>query len=265
MNDHQLAASLALRAGQLLVGLRQHSTSLAQPTDESARVLAQEVLGNVGDRAGHDFLMEELTAARPDDAVLSEEGDDSSVRLEAKRVWIVDPLDGTRQYAEGRMDYAVHVALWDFSTKGSGLSAGAISVPEIEAVWSTGDSGIAQPVTDRPITLVVSRTRPPRDLDRITSVLANAFPERGEVEIVYLGSVGAKVAHIISGHADLYINTGGFFEWDLAAPLAVAEHYGLEVTRISGAPILFNQSDVAIPDVILGRPEFVAVVRDCLA
>ena len=265
MNDHQLAASLAQRAGQLLVGLRTHALSLPQPTDESARVLAQEVLGKVGDKAGHDFLMEELQAARPEDAILSEEGDDSSARLDAQRTWIVDPLDGTRQYSEGRMDYAVHVALWESSAPGSGLSAGAVAVPEIEAVWSTGDSGALQPVGDRPITLVVSRTRPPRELDRICSFLQNAFPERGEVDIVYLGSVGAKVAHIISGHADLYINTGGFFEWDLAAPLAVAEHYGLSVTRLSGDPISFNQADVAIPDVLLGRPEFVAVVRDCLA
>lgn len=265
MNDHQLAASLAHRAGELLVGLRAHSLSLPQPTDDTSRVLAQEVLGKVGDTAAHDFLIEQLAADRPHDDVLSEEGEDVKSRLDASRLWIVDPLDGTRQYGEGRPDYAVHVALWESSAAGSGLTAGAVAVPEIQAVWSTGDNGVLQPVGERPITIVASRTRPPRELDRICSVLQNAFPERGEVDVVYLGSVGAKVAHIISGHADLYINTGGFFEWDLAAPLAVAEHYGLQVVRMSGAAISFNQMDTAIPDVLLGRPEFVAVVRDCLA
>src|SRR5688572_16247590 len=124
LDDHELARALADAAGEVLLGLRERTG-----TDGDAGQLRAD-----GDRQSHLFLMEQLAEARPDDAVLSEEGKDDPVRLEADRVWIIDPLDGTREFGEvPRDDWAVHVALWE---RGE-LVAGAVARPAMGTTLAT--------------------------------------------------------------------------------------------------------------------------------
>ena len=209
-DDHVLAAELAEQAGTRLLDLRAAGGS----PDE---------LRKAGDRLSHEFLAAELAARRPGDAVLSEEGRDNPARLSAHRVWIVDPLDGTREFGEaGRTDWAVHVALWD---RGS-LTAGAVALPAQGQVLSTaappvvpstapGGPGLA----GRNLRVVVSRTRPPAFLERLS--------ELAGLTLVPLGSAGAKAAAVMQGAADAYVHAGGQYEWDSAAPVAVAVGGGL--------------------------------------
>jgi 3'(2'), 5'-bisphosphate nucleotidase len=266
MNDHELARHLAVTAGDLLSGLRQHAKTLDEGNDESLLALAREVLGKAGDGAGHDYLTSELAKLRPADVVLSEEGDGSDVaRLDAQRVWIVDPLDGTSEYSSHRDDYAVHVALWDkASTMPSKLIAASVAVPELGVVWSMDDEPVAAPATDRPIRILVSRSRPPREIELICENLNQVFPDRG-VEVVPMGSAGAKVGNILAGEADMYINTGGFFEWDLAAPLGVAVRHGLRVFDIHGEEFTFNNPNLKLTGAIVTRPEFESIILKSIA
>mgnify|MGYP000352494552 CR=1 FL=1 len=266
MNDHELARHLAVTAGSLLSGLRQHAQSMDDASDESLLALAREVLGKTGDGAGHDYLTSELATLRPDDAVLSEEGDGSDTsRLEAQRVWIVDPLDGTSEYSSHRSDYAIHVALWDkSSTMPSKLIAASVAVPELGVVWSMDDTPVDAPKEDRPIRILVSRSRPPREIELISANLTEAFPERG-VEVVPMGSAGAKVGNILAGESDMYINTGGFYEWDLAAPLGVAIHHGLRVFDIHGDEFSFNNANLKLTGAIVTRPEFESIILKSIA
>jgi len=266
MNDHELARHLAVTAGDLLSGLREHAKTLDEGNDESLLALAREVLGKAGDGAGHDYLTSELAKLRPADVVLSEEGDGSDVaRLDAQRVWIVDPLDGTSEYSSHRNDYAVHVALWDkASTMPSKLIAASVAVPELGAVWSMDDELVSAPATDRPIRILVSRSRPPREIDLICENLNQAFPDRG-TEVVPMGSAGAKVGNILAGESDMYINTGGFYEWDLAAPLGVAIHHGLRVFDIHGEEFSFNNPNLKLTGAIVTRPEFESIILKSIA
>jgi 3'(2'), 5'-bisphosphate nucleotidase len=266
MNDHELARHLAVTAGNLLSGLRQHAQSIDAENDESLLALAREVLGKAGDGAGHDYLTSELATLRPDDEVLSEEGDGTDLaRLGAQRVWIVDPLDGTSEYSSHRIDYAVHVALWDkSSTMPSKLIASSVAIPELGVVWSMDDVPVSPPSENRPIRILVSRSRPPREIEVISANLTEAFPERG-VEVVPMGSAGAKVGHILAGEADMYINTGGFYEWDLAAPLGVAVHHGLRVFDIHGADFTFNNPNLKLTGAIVTRPEFESIILTSIA
>ena len=234
MGDDELAVDLADAAGRLLMELRNQTEELG---------LDQAQLKKEGDRRSHDLLMRRLAEERPDDAVLSEEGADDEARLSAARTWIVDPLDGTREYSEGRPDWAVHVAL---ATPG-GLVAGAVALPGLGLTLSSASPPAVPPATGGPPRLVVSRTRPPVEADRVA--------ERLGCIRVEMGSAGAKAMAVVRGEADLYLHAGGQYEWDSAAPVAVALAAGLHATRIDGSPLLYNQAPPYLPDLIICRPE----------
>lgn len=240
LDDHALAAGLAEQAGQLLLDLR------AAGGDP-------DTLRNAGDRRSHEFLMAELAALRPDDAVLSEEGIDDKARLAADRVWIVDPLDGTREFGEpGRVDWAVHVALWQRDSGGvGGLTAGAVALPAQDGrVLSTVSppvppAGPAAGTPSAPLRLVVSRSRASQLVKEVAQVLG--------AELVPCGSAGAKVATILTGENDVYLHSGGFYEWDTAAPVAVAAAAGFHVSRIDGSDLAYNQENPLLPDILVCR------------
>ncbi|WP_068274091.1 3'(2'),5'-bisphosphate nucleotidase CysQ [Aldersonia kunmingensis] len=232
MSDHELAAKLATDAGRLLLGVREEFAEASTAERKDA-----------GDKRSHDFLMAELARYRPDDAVLSEEGIDDPVRLESRRVWIVDPLDGTREFSElGRDDWAVHVALWESGA----LIAGAVALPaqDITLATPTVAAPPAMPAAPR---VVVSRSRPP----------AVALEVRKHLDgtLVEMGSAGAKVAAVVQGLADVYVHAGGQYEWDNAAPVAVARAAGLYTARIDGSELEYNRRDPRLPDLIVCRPE----------
>lgn len=244
-DDHQLAWQLAQQAGRRLLALR------------ASGEVPPEALRDAGDRLSHEYLAAELARLRPGDAVLSEEGADDSARLAARRVWIVDPLDGTREFGEpGRTDWAVHVALW----QDGDLAAGAVALPAEDRVLSTwrpedrtgheGHSAAPRGAADHPLLphagklrLVVSRSRPPAFVARLVVSL-------GAVEVP-MGSAGAKAAAVITGQADAYVHSGGQYEWDSAAPVAVALAAGLHASRIDGSPLRYNQPDPTLPDIVI--------------
>jgi len=266
MNTNELARKLAVEAGKLLSGLRAHAGQIDDSLDETHTSMAKEILGNEGDRAGHNYLTQQLAALRPQDAVISEEDAPESVRGNSQLVWIVDPLDGTSEYSSGRNDYAVHVALWDATSNLPGkIAVASVAIPELDKVWSMDDEPMAPSTYNGPIRILVSRSRPPRELVRVVADLQEAFPERGEVQIIQMGSVGAKVSYILDGNADVYLNTGGFFEWDLAAPLGVACHHGLVVCQINGEPFAFNQVNLKLTGALICRPELQKIILKSLA
>ena len=228
-DDDRLAAELAEQAGKLLLDLRAEG---GDPGD----------LRKKGDRLSHEFLAAELAARRPGDAVLSEEGRDDMARLAAGRVWIVDPLDGTREFGEpGRTDWAVHVALWEHGA----LTAGAVALPAQGKVLATTAPPAVPPVngSEGRLRVVVSRTRPPAFLERLSEELS--------VTLVPLGSAGAKAAVVMRGEADAYIHAGGQYEWDSAAPAAVALAAGLHASRLDGSALRYNQPDPVLPDILI--------------
>jgi len=230
--DAQLARELADTAGATLVALR-------EDTD-----LVGAVLKDAGDRASQEVLSRLLAERRPDDAVLSEEAADDPARLTARRVWIIDPLDGTREFSEvPRTDWAVHVALWE----DGGLVAGAVARPAAGLTYAT-DGPVERPV-GRPqrIRLAVSRTRPPRFVTALGGVL--------DAELVAMGSAGIKAMAVLADEVDAYVHAGGQYEWDSAAPVAVARAAGLFTSRVDGSPLVYNQADVYLPDVVVCRPE----------
>ena len=236
-DDHAVAARLATEAGQLLLAVREE---LADATEAERKA--------AGDKRSHDYLMEVLARERPDDAVLSEEGVDDPVRLSAQRVWIVDPLDGTREFSElGREDWAVHVALW----QSGALVAGAVALPAQGVTLATPDP-TPPPAHSGDPRIVVSRTRPP----------AIALQVRDQLNgtLVEMGSAGAKVAAVIQGLADVYVHAGGQYEWDSAAPVAVARAAGLHTSRIDGSPLEYNRADPKLPDLVVCRPEYADAV-----
>jgi len=237
VNDHQLAARLATEAGELLLAVRDE---LAEAT-ESERKAA-------GDKRSHDYLMAALAQHRPADAVLSEEGADDPVRLRSERVWIVDPLDGTREFSElGRRDWAVHVALWESGA----LVAGAVALPAQGVTLATPDVAPPPDHYGQP-RIVVSRTRPP--------AIALRVRERLDGTLVEMGSAGAKVAAVVQGLADVYVHAGGQYEWDSAAPVAVARAAGLHTSRLDGSPLQYNRPDPLLPDLVVCRPEYADAV-----
>jgi 3'(2'), 5'-bisphosphate nucleotidase len=249
-DDHALAADLAERAGHLLLTLR------AQGGDP-------DTLKNAGDRQSHEFLMAELAKLRPDDAVLSEEGLDDKARLTATRVWIVDPLDGTREFGEeGRTDWAVHVALWQRNNGDAGaageLTAGAVALPAQETVLSTLSTlDVAQRLgAERRLRLVVSRTRASQLVKDVAALL--------HADLIPCGSAGAKAATVIQGENDVYLHSGGFYEWDTAAPVAVARAAGLHVSRIDGSDVKYNQENPLLPDILVCRPAIASLLLNAI-
>lgn len=203
-------------------------------------------IGDEGDRASHEWLVARLAEERPDDPVLSEESRSEersdAVRLRSRRVWIVDPLDGTREYAEGREDWAVHVALVEHGVP----TAGAVALPDLAQVMSTADVS-PPPARGERLRVVVSRSRPPADAHRIATAL--------DAELVQMGSAGAKAMAVVRGEADVYVHSGGQFEWDSAAPVAVASAAGLHCSRLDGSPLIYNRVDSYLPDLLVCRPE----------
>ncbi|MFT4025470.1 MAG: 3'(2'),5'-bisphosphate nucleotidase CysQ [Novosphingobium sp.] len=237
MTDAELAAHLAEVAGKLLIQVREAGVFSAKP------------LGKAGDATANQFLCHAIAEQRPDDGLLSEESKDTEERLGKSRVWIVDPVDGTREYGEARTDWAVHVALAI-----DGVPAiGAVALPGLGVVLRTDRPGTVPPAPEV-LRMVVSRTRPAKE--------ATDVAERLGAELVPMGSAGAKAMAIVRGEADIYLHSGGQYEWDSCAPAAVAAAYGLHISRIDGSPLVYNQRDVYMPDLLICRKEHAARVLE---
>jgi 3'(2'), 5'-bisphosphate nucleotidase len=236
-SDAQLAARLAEAAGAILLELR------------AGGRYDGKALGKAGDEAANAMLCRELAAARPDDAILSEEEKDDEARLSHARVWIVDPLDGTREYGEGRSDWAVHVALAIDGT----ASVGAVALPGLDLTLTSAAPPPLPPANDPP-KMLVSRTRPAAE--------ALFVAERMGAQLLAMGSAGAKAMAVVRGEADIYLHTGGQYEWDNCAPAAVAAAAGLHVSRVDGSPLRYNRADTYLPDLLICRLELAdAVLR----
>lgn len=232
-DDDRLAARLASQAGVLLLGLRNQMID-ASP-DELMRT---------GDGRSHELLVAELTVARPQDAVLSEEDTKDPRRQNAERVWIVDPVDGTREFAEpGRDDWAVHVALWERGV----LVAGAVALPAQGVTLATRHPPVLPPPPAGQTHVLVSRTRPPR--------WSGALAEALDARVSPMGSAGAKAMAVVQGKAHAYVHAGGQYEWDSAAPVAVAAAAGLHTSRVDGSALIYNRADPLLPDLVVCRLE----------
>ena len=229
-DDTELAAYLAKAAGSLVLEMR-----------DTSGLVAKE-LGNAGDRTANQFLIRALSEQRPDDGLLSEESKDTDARLSKSRVWIIDPVDGTREYSEGRSDWAVHVAL---AIDGAPV-IGAVALPALNLVLRTDQPAIIPPAPEK-LRMVVSRTRPAPEAVAVAEALG--------AELIPMGSAGAKAMAVVRGEADIYLHTGGQYEWDSCAPVAVAAAYGLHVSRVDGSPLVYNQHDVYMPDLLICRKE----------
>jgi 3'(2'), 5'-bisphosphate nucleotidase len=240
MTDAELAADLARQAGRLLLELR-----------DSGR-FSGKGLGEEGDRLANALLVSELRRARPDDALLSEEEKDNHARLGKTRAWIVDPVDGTREYGEGRTDWAVHVAL----TIDGAPAIGAVALPALGLVLRS-DQPIALSPPPARLRMLVSRTRPAREAVAVAEALG--------ADLVPMGSAGAKAMAVVRGEADIYLHSGGQYEWDSCAPVAVALAHGLHCSRIDGTALIYNQRDTYVPDLLICHrdhaEEVLALVR----
>jgi 3'(2'), 5'-bisphosphate nucleotidase len=253
-DDGRLAAAVATAAGRALVELRLrfNSSDLKDP----------KTLKDAGDRLGHALITAALKAYRPSDAVLSEEGADDPARLGADRVWIVDPLDGTREFSEPpRDDWAIHVALWERGAGTSGavgeLTTGAVALPAKNLTLATYDVPVLAPARSGRPRFMVSRTRPPAEAEHVASELGG--------ELVPMGSAGAKAMAVLLGEGDAYVHSGGQYEWDSAAPVAVARAAGLHCSRVDGSPLVYNQANTLLPDLVICRPELAERVLAALA
>ena len=242
--DGQLATRLATEAGRLLVEARRELFSQGASTWD---------VKDAGDELAQAFLAKEFATHRPDDAVLSEEGREDPRRFGADRVWIVDPLDGTREYSEpGRIDWAVHIALWN----GDRFAAAAVSLPALDRTFSTDDPAPMPPFTRERPRLVTSRSRAP--------YAAVLVAEGLDCDAVRLGSAGAKAMSVVMGETDIYVHDGGMYQWDSAAPAGVALASGFHVSRLDGSPIVYNDRDPWLPDFIVCRPELAEPVLKAL-
>jgi 3'(2'), 5'-bisphosphate nucleotidase len=280
MNDHALAKELATQAGNILLEVLADYKPL-DPENPSADEI--KALGDLGDTTANEFLINQLKRHRPDDVVLSEESVDPESRHGAQRVWIIDPLDGTASFSRGFPGFAVHVALWESQAKTpSKITAAAVNVPVVNTTLATSDSvvwisefdsgvhgnmhrqAVGWTLSEREdIRIVASASNPPTQLDAICSVLTDDFSK--DVTVESRGSVGAKLAYIIRGHADIYVNTSGFYEWDIAAPLAIAHHYGLTALLPDGSDFQFNQVNVEVAGAIICRPKYAHSILQVLA
>ena len=229
-SDGELAAQIAAEAGRLLRDLQTTSG------------LSGSELGDLGDARANTFLMDALRRERPGDAILSEEERDDRARCAASRVWIIDPLDGTREYREGRSDWAVHVAL---AVDGV-AQTGAVALPALGLVFGSDDPPALVPA-NAPLRMLVSRTRPASEALAVAQALGAA--------LVPMGSAGAKAMAVLRGEADIYLHTGGQFEWDNCAPVAVVQAAGLHASRVDGSPLLYNRADPYLPDLLICRSE----------
>ncbi|AIT78707.1 3'(2'),5'-bisphosphate nucleotidase CysQ [Novosphingobium pentaromativorans] len=235
MTDGDLAAHLAGVAGKILIEVRESG------------MFEGKSLGKAGDQTANQFLVHALRQQRADDGLLSEEEKDNAERLSKERVWIVDPVDGTREYGEERSDWAVHVGM---ALNGAPV-LGAVALPGLGEVLRSDQPGQV-PVAPEKLRMVVSRTRPAREATGVCDAIGG--------ELVPMGSAGAKAMAILRGEADIYLHSGGQYEWDSCAPAAVALGWGLHVSRIDGSPLVYNQQDVYMPDLLICRKEHAAMV-----
>lgn len=240
MTDAELAAHLAEVAGRILLEVR------------GSGMFEGKALGKAGDETANQFLVHAIRAQRPDDGLLSEESKDTAERLSKSRVWIVDPVDGTREYGEQRTDWAVHVAL---AIDGV-AEVGAVALPGLGEVLRT-DAPVVVPPAPATLRMVVSRTRPAPEAVAVAKHLG--------AELLPMGSAGAKAMAVVRGEADIYLHSGGQYEWDSCAPAAVARAHGLHISRMDGSPLVYNQADTYMPDLLICREEHVQPVRDALA
>ncbi|QDH33118.1 3'(2'),5'-bisphosphate nucleotidase CysQ [Porphyrobacter sp. YT40] len=233
MSDAELAAHLAETAGRLLVDVR------------ASGVFTGKALGKAGDATANEFLCHAIRHARPDDGLLSEEEKDDTRRCAQRRVWIVDPVDGTREYGEARADWAVHVAL---AVDGI-AQVGAVALPGLDGgiVLRSDQPRPLPAMAERP-RFLVSRTRPAAEAQAVAQAL--------DGELVPMGSAGAKAMAVVRGEAEIYLHSGGQYEWDSCAPVAVAAAHGLHCSRIDGSPLIYNQADTYMPDLLICRPEW---------
>jgi 3'(2'), 5'-bisphosphate nucleotidase len=230
VNDIDLAASLADVAGRVLLDLRR------------CNLLTGKALGEAGDQTANAFLVRAIRHQRPDDGLLSEESADDKARLEKRRVWIIDPLDGTREYSEGRDDWAVHVAL---AIDGEPV-VGAVAEPARGTLWRSDKATLAD-LHKKP-GILVSRSRAPECAIKTCAKL--------DVEMLPMGSAGAKTMAVLRGDAIAYLHAGGQYEWDSAAPVAIAKAAGLNATTLDGRPLVYNQPESWMPDLLVSRPEW---------
>ncbi len=237
LTDAELAAHLADVAGKLLLQV------------SACGLMSPNALGKAGDNTANQYLIHAIAEQRPDDGLLSEESRDTDARLSKSRVWIIDPVDGTREYGEGRADWAVHVAL---AVDGV-ATVGAVALPGLGLVLRS-DRPAPLPTLHTPPRMVVSRTRPAAEALMVAKAIG--------AERVPMGSAGAKAMAIVRGEAEIYLHTGGQYEWDSCAPAAVAAAYGLHVSRADGSPLVYNQADTYMPDLLICRTEWAARVLD---
>lgn len=251
LTDAELAADLAADAGKLLLQVRAE-IGFDQPW----------TLGEAGDRQANSLLLRQLQAERPGDAVLSEEAHDDLARLKSDRVWIIDPLDGTREFSTpGRDDWAVHIALWRRSSNGQPeITDAAVALPARGNVvyrTDTVTSGAAPAGVPGTLRIAVSATRPPAVLHRIRQTLA--------IQPVSIGSAGAKAMAVIDGYVDAYLHAGGQWEWDSAAPAGVMLAAGMHASRLDGSPLRYNQLDPYLPDLLMCRAEVAPILLGAIA
>ena len=231
MTDAELAAHLAEIAGRILLDVRESG------------MFEGKALGKAGDATANEFLCHAIRSARPDDGLLSEEEKDDTARCSISRVWIVDPVDGTREYGEARTDWAVHVAL---SIDGK-AEIGAVALPGLDLVLRSDQPAPLREAAERP-RFVVSRTRPAKEAQAVCKTMGG--------ELVGMGSAGAKAMAVVRGEAEIYLHSGGQYEWDSCAPAAVAAAHGLHCSRIDGSPLVYNRQDTYMPDLLICRPEY---------
>lgn len=243
MNDLELARFIAQGAGELLMKVR---------TENQDKLHTRE-LGDLADKLSQGYIAEQIHLHRPEDSILSEEALDDLNRLGKERVWIIDPLDGTKEFSTDRADFAVHIALWEKSAKESvsNISTAVVGLPATKQLLDTGETFKQAKLTRTP-RVVISRTRPPDAMKPILQAIEKDF---GAVETIPLGSVGAKVAQLILGNAEAYVHTTGFYEWDVAAPLAVAAKYGFHVSDTKNSQLLLNKENTRVENLLICHPD----------
>ncbi|BBY42203.1 3'(2'),5'-bisphosphate nucleotidase CysQ [Mycolicibacterium celeriflavum] len=236
--DAALAAEVAVEAGELLLQVREE-LSFYDPYD----------LGDAGDMRANKLILQRLRERRPDDAVLSEEAVDDVSRVHADRVWIVDPVDGTWEFSlPGRTDWAVHIALWQRDGSPNGrITDAAVALPARKEVYRTDTVKPPPPRADGPILITASANRPPPVLWWLR--------ERMDIQLVRIGSAGAKAMAVVRGDVDAYLHAGGQWEWDSAAPAGVVQAAGLHASRLDGSELIYNRRDPYLPDLLMCRPE----------
>lgn len=245
-SDVALAAAVAQEAGEFLLAVR-----------DRLGIHDSYTLGAAGDRQANTLILDRLRTARPGDAILSEEATDDLARLQADRVWIVDPVDGTREYGLGRPDWAVHIALWQRGEGPHGsITDAAVALPDVGEVHRS-DTAVPPPARKPgPIRIATSNYRPPAVVWWMRDVL--------DLELIGIGSAGAKAMAVVRGDVDAYVHAGGQWEWDSAAPAGVVWAAGLHATRLDGSPMRYNLADPYLPDFVMCRPELADTLLDAV-